>query len=364
MTETKFSKIKVETIFDFPQMNSKITKTYCRQHPGDIPVYGSSKNEGSVLGKIADNIPGVKYFQNCLSWNRNGSVGYVFLRNHKFANSDDHRALLLKDSYRDKVSLLYLKFELERALLLAGFSFMKKCGVSKIKNVEIRIPIDDSGQFDFDKQMEIAHRFDKLRKMRDTLEGELMSLPDVKLSFDNKYKFVDARLDNLFDFARGRAKYTIDYMRKHKGDFPVYSSQTTNRGEIGRIDTFEHDCKAITWTSDGLHAGTTFYRDGKFSMTTHCGALILKPTFSGQIDLKYISYILSPILKEKAVSYGNKRVTLKEVKNISVQIPVSVQGSYDLVAQRLISEHYSKIYQIRDNIRSEFQDLIQRAPTQ
>lgn len=363
MNETKFSKIKVETIFDFPEMTSKITKTYCRQHPGDIPVYGSSKNEGSVLGKIADNIPGVKYYQNCLSWNRNGSVGYVFLRNHRFSTSDDHRALVLKNCYKDKVNLLYLKFELERALVLAGFSFMKKCGVSKIKNVEIRVPIDDNGNFDFYKQMEIARRFEKLRKMRAELEAQLTALPDVKLNFDNSYEFADVRLDRLFDFAKGKDKYTIGYIRRNKGDFPVYSSQTTNRGEIGRIDTYDFDGEAITWTTDGVYAGTTFYRHGKFSMTTHCGALILKSAFLGQIDLKYISYTLLPILKEKAVSYGNKRVTLKDVKMLSLRIPVSTQGGYDFAAQRVISDSYSQIYQIQDNIRNEFQDLIQRAPT-
>ena len=48
------------------------------------------------------------------------------------------------------------------------------------------------------------------------------------------------------------------YIENHKGPYPVYSSQTTNDGIFGSIDTFDFDGEYITWTTDGAKAGTVF----------------------------------------------------------------------------------------------------------
>ena len=57
------------------------------------------------------------------------------------------------------------------------------------------------------------------------------------------------------------------------GDFPVYSSQTENNGELGKINTYAYDGEYLTWTTDGANAGTVFYRTGKFNVTNVCGLL-------------------------------------------------------------------------------------------
>ena len=51
------------------------------------------------------------------------------------------------------------------------------------------------------------------------------------------------------------------------GDYPVYSSQTENNGELGKINTYAYDGEYLTWTTDGANAGTVFYREGKFNVT-------------------------------------------------------------------------------------------------
>lgn len=74
------------------------------------------------------------------------------------------------------------------------------------------------------------------------------------------------------------------------GDFPVYSSQTANNGELGRINTYDYDGDYLTWTTDGAYAGTIFRRSGKFSITNVCGLLTL---LDKRVRLDYLYYWLS-----------------------------------------------------------------------
>ena len=77
---------------------------------------------------------------------------------------------------------------------------------------------------------------------------------------------------DICDISRGRVM-SKDYIRENEGEYPVYSSQTENNGELGRISTFDFDGEYLTWTTDGANAGTVFYRNGKFSITNVCGLL-------------------------------------------------------------------------------------------
>ena len=80
------------------------------------------------------------------------------------------------------------------------------------------------------------------------------------------------KLGEVCNIKRGRVISKI-YLEEHKGEFPVYSSQTRNNGEIGRISTYDFDGEFATWTTDGAYAGTVFYRNGKFSVTNICGLI-------------------------------------------------------------------------------------------
>jgi len=48
--------------------SSKFTKYFINKHQGDVPVYSASQDENSInYGFIQDNLPGIKYFENCLT---------------------------------------------------------------------------------------------------------------------------------------------------------------------------------------------------------------------------------------------------------------------------------------------------------
>jgi len=352
--------IKIGVLFDFPETNSKITKDFCNRNKGIIPVYASSKDETSTLGYIPDNLKGVKYYENCLSWNRNGSVGYVFIRNHKFTTNEDHRAMLIKKEYKNKLDKLYLKFEIEKKLLLLGFSFLNKCGVVKIKSVSIEIPIDKKGGFDVLRQKELAAKYNKLQEVKTNLGVMYEDISNIKVDLSEKEKTKEILASVLLAPRKGDAKYTHAYIRNHKGEFPVYSSQTTNQGVIGRIDSFDYNEECLTWTTDGIHAGTVFYRNGKFSMTTHCGALFLRDRYKGKVDLKYILYQLSLYLKDYATGEGNKRVTVEVIDKVPIKILVDGNGEPDLIEQRKLADKFIEIENIKSHLNKEFLEIIKQ----
>ena len=102
------------------------------------------------------------------------------------------------------------------------------------------------------------------------------------------------RIDELCAISRGKVM-SKDYIRDNQGEYPVYSSQTENDGELGKISTYDFDGEYLTWTTDGANAGSVFYRNGKFSVTNVCGLL---KVISNQITTKFLYYILSKETKK------------------------------------------------------------------
>lgn len=115
------------------------------------------------------------------------------------------------------------------------------------------------------------------------------------------------------------------YLDENRGNYPVYSSQTINNGEIGKIDTFDFDGEYVSWTTDGANAGTVFYRTGKFSITNVCGLIQIKDL--SKLDYKFLFYWLSITTKQHVYSgMGNPKLMSNQMSKIKIPIPpLSVQ---------------------------------------
>ena len=127
------------------------------------------------------------------------------------------------------------------------------------------------------------------------------------------------KLGEVCDIQRGRV-ISKGYLEQNVGDFPVYSSQTRNNGEIGRIDTYDFDGEYATWTTDGAYAGTVFYRKGKFSITNICG--LISPKDNKKILIKFIVYWLQIEAKKHVKGgSGNPKLMSNVVEKIYIPIP-------------------------------------------
>lgn len=128
---------------------------------------------------------------------------------------------------------------------------------------------------------------------------------------------------NVAKLSRGKVM-SKQFLEENKGEYPVYSSQTANNGEIGRISSFEYDGEYITWTTDGANAGTVFYRKGKFSITNVCGLVEIN---SAQLLTKFVYYYLAISTKKYVSSgMGNPKLMSNVMGKIKIPIlPLEIQ---------------------------------------
>ena len=111
MSEIEYRSIALEEIFDFnvTSNGSILTKTFVQKNKGNIPVYGSTMIESEVsYDYIKDNVEGIKYFDDCLTINRNGSAGYIFYRKGRFCINSDVTPLVLYEKYKGEIDLNYV----------------------------------------------------------------------------------------------------------------------------------------------------------------------------------------------------------------------------------------------------------------
>lgn len=121
------------------------------------------------------------------------------------------------------------------------------------------------------------------------------------------------------ELSRGRVM-SKEYLINNAGEYPVYSSQTANNGEIGKIRTFDYDGEYVTWTTDGANAGTVFHRTKKFSITNVCGLIRIKNT--KVLNYKFLFYWLSIEAKKYVYSgMGNPKLMSNQIAKIPIPIP-------------------------------------------
>ena len=147
-------------------------------------------------------------------------------------------------------------------------------------------------------------------------------------------------IQEICNINRGRVM-SKDYIKENIGHYPVYSSQTENNGELGRISTYDFEGEYLTWTTDGANAGSIFYRNGKFSVTNVCGLLRVNNT---DILTKFLYYTLS-VESPKYVNkgMGNPKLMSNIMEKIKVAIPpLEVQHQIVHILDNL-SELYTEL---------------------
>lgn len=126
-------------------------------------------------------------------------------------------------------------------------------------------------------------------------------------------------LETVCELSRGKV-YSKTYIAANAGNYPVYSSQTANNGELGRISTFDYDGEYLTWTTDGAYAGTIFHRKGKFSITNVCGLIAIKSP--DILNIRFLYYWLS--IKAQEYVYrgmGNPKLMSNQMATIEIPMP-------------------------------------------
>lgn len=152
--------------------------------------------------------------------------------------------------------------------------------------------------------------------MQQLLTGKKRLLDENGVQFGKEWEQVT--VSDICKIGRGRVISKIE-IEKNNGIYPVYSSQTMNDGVMGYLNSFDFDGEYVTWTTDGVYAGTIFYRTGRFNCTNICGTLIAK---SENLNLKFLSFSLS-IVAYKYVSHtlANPKLMNGVMATVPIMLP-------------------------------------------
>ncbi len=179
--------IRVRDLFDLscPTNGSIFTKRFINENRGGVPVYSTSKNPNEMsYGHVADNLPKVKYYEDILTWNKDGSSGKVFFREGRFAPSEKVVPLVLRKEWDGLVDNNYIKFMLEQEALSLELAFSIKASKAKLKNIVIKFPCNTSnGQTipNINKQQQIAFIIEKAYALKQDLTQSLNELSDISI---------------------------------------------------------------------------------------------------------------------------------------------------------------------------------------
>lgn len=123
---------------------------------------------------------------------------------------------------------------------------------------------------------------------------------------------------DMFKVTRGKvlAMPLVQDSRSNETPFPVYSSQTKNRGLAGYYSKYLYE-DAITWTTDGANAGDVNYRPGKFYCTNVCGVLINN---DGQANL-CTAELINRVSRQHVSFVGNPKLMNGVMAKIAVPFP-------------------------------------------
>jgi len=127
-------------------------------------------------------------------------------------------------------------------------------------------------------------------------------------------------LEKLLDYEQP-TKISEKEISINDGIYPVYSSQTDNDGEMGKIATYDFEGEYVTWTTDGANAGDVNLRKDKFYCTNVCGVLKSDKGYSNQCIAETLN-----LVTRKYVSYvGNPKLMNNTMSNIKIKIPKTVK---------------------------------------
>ncbi|HCE5202906.1 TPA: restriction endonuclease subunit S [Vibrio parahaemolyticus] len=239
-------------------------------------------------------------------------------------------ALLLNKEHDVEYYYQYLISQYDNIRELANSGGQQNLSAGIIKDISVPVPPLPEQR----KIAQILSTWDKAisttEKLIDTSKQQKKALMQQLLT--GKKRLVDPEtgkvfegdwvlttVDEMCNVGRGRV-ISKKEISENSGIYPVYSSQTLNNGVMGQIGTFDFEGEYATWTTDGVNAGTVFYRTGKFNCTNVCGTL--QPKNKAELSTQFLALALSlEAFKYVSHTLANPKLMNNVMKTVSFKIP-------------------------------------------
>lgn len=284
---------------------TEITKKYTTDSIRKITLQGLNKSSAKMLPI------------NTILITTRATIGAISIAKIECTTNQGFQSLVCDHKYVDYEFMYYMLHQYINTLKrLANGSTFIEISANEIRKIKLILP----PLAEQEKIAEILSLWDKAIEQTKELiaykEKQKKGLMQ-KYIYPTKNK-VSYRIGKLFNLSRGRV-ISKQEIEENQGIYPVYSSQTSNNGILGFINTYDYDDELITWTTDGANAGKVFARKGKFNCTNVCGIAI--PKNRDLCNLLYVTSFLNNITK-KYVSYvGNPKLMNNVFEEIEIFLP-------------------------------------------
>ncbi|WP_445715519.1 restriction endonuclease subunit S [Flavobacterium sp.] len=173
------------------------------------------------------------------------------------------------------------------------------------------LPIDEEMQNNVSRH----NLVDMLTFDRVEFEKNISLSVKKKVKIESKWEII--RVSDICEIGRGRVINKKE-IEENFGEYPVYSSQTSNDGIFGFLNSYDFEGEYVTWTTDGIYAGSVFYRNGKFNCTNVCGTLKSK---SKKINMQFLSLCLPLYTSDYVVKVANPKLMNNVMAGIQIPLP-------------------------------------------
>lgn len=251
----------------------------------------------------------------------------------------------------------YIAYVLYKHGLQVGFKHEYRASITNLKKIAIPIPVDDDGNFDVFRQIQVSKKYNKYNSIRTKLYETIAELNKKHFHINSNSKYKTIRIGDIMSYKRGKSIYTQKYCIEHPGAFPVYSAGTKGRNTIGYIDSFDYEMECVKITTNGHYAGTPEYiPHSKFSLNGDVAILYLTDNKNHDyVCYEYISYALKNARYQLGFNWNNKP-SKKDILDIEIFIP-SIDDNFDIVEQKRIIEKFNTYTTAIKQINSDVEML-------
>lgn len=358
---TNFKEIKISEIFNILSEDSKLTKTFIENNKGDFPVFSWEVKKWWAYWYINF----YQYEWKILIWTTYWNAGNLRIVNWKFNIWRNASWLQIKDKFKNKVDLKYIKYlcEIHFKLNAQWWKWeLRKLPQQRVKDIIIKLPTKKIWEFDLKKQKEIAWKYENLEKLKDRIRIIKEDLESQKIEINLKSDFEEKRLDLIFDLKikTNSSKFTKTFVESNRWDVPVYSaSKNENLVWYGyikdRVKWVKYFENCLTWNID-WSIWRVFFRKWKFSLSEKVIPLILFDKFKTSLDPLYLKYSIE-VEAKKEWFWFTKKAWKWRIKNLFIKIPIKENWEFDLKKQKEITNKYKKIEKIQKNLIEELEYL-------
>jgi type I restriction-modification system DNA methylase subunit/restriction endonuclease S subunit len=249
--------------------------------------------------------------------NRKGNEGIQYLSNNSQSSNpssaaddvDDEMDTLIFEQKKNLSNINTPLYNPKNKLDNSKINYLIHANFINPKNKTTPIPTELS------ELCEYVPLVNMLDFSRATFNKAISLTPKENTTVETKWELV--KIEDLCDIGRGKV-INHQYIAENQGDYPVYSSQTQNNGVMGYINTFDFEGEYVTWTTDGIYAGTCFYRENKFNCTNVCGTLKVK---NKKLLIKFLPLVLNDITPHHVVKSANPKLMNNVMANIKIPLP-------------------------------------------